>query len=641
LTKSRVLKIINSIMRKFTNTLFPGFAAAVLMAGIFGINSIRDGYGDARLCAYYLVTFFLVFLLLGPVLYLYEKFRKITPTLSNNAFLLCLAFLSVTLLYVMVSIIEYISESMMGLWFGITAQNFLFVLVCISILSLLFFFWLSNLHKKTQKYYVIILAACLIGFWTVVSLDGGFKINKKGYLCQEGPNILLLTVEALRYDYLGCYGNDQIKTPNLDTLASKGVIFDNYFIQAPFTTASLSALSTGCYPFKSGARIPGQRPDQKYPAFIEELGKKGYFIKIDSSMLMRLFPDSPVLDSRLDTGNIYLYKKLRARLMRFQHIINRALGNYMSPVFGRYCFGDTTSMSQTFKLFRRIRSNRDKKWFFWTHFQANCHEPYEAPSYFIKMYTTNNEDLKTSYGAEELRHLRANPGAITDNVLQGIKAAYSAEVSCIDRQIGMIIDCLKKQGLFEKTVIILSSDHGEVLGKNGWIGHGQFLKDALVHVPLIIYAPGFEYFEGGKRISDFIEEVDIAPTIFEICDIDGAQRFNGRSLFNLFNSKGWHKDAIYSEVVKGDRSAFRACYRTKDYKLVWDSSTGEIELYNMITDPGEEENLADKLPDVATGMKERLLNFTGYAGFNDLKPDFSHVIDEDMERDLRSLGYLQ
>jgi len=626
---------------KLVRILFPGVPIGFFIGCVFGINSILYGYGDGKLLIYYLIVFCLAFFVLSLILHLYSKLRKIPPTIYNNSFLLCTALVSFFALYILSFITKFIFQHILKDILDINTRSFLFIVFVSFILSFLLFIWLSRLYKKARGYFLSALIVCLIAPWVFISLKEGSYFKKNIYADQYVPNILLLTVESLRYDYLRYNGNSQIKTPAFDSLAKKGVVFDNYFVQAPYTTVSLSSLLTGYYPFHHGARQFGQKPNSKYQPFIEKLADNGYSIKIDNSFSSILFPNLSRYNTNINEEKASVLKALYYGLIEFPFIINDQLGELMPFFFGEYCFGNTTSSRQTLKLLQQIRYNRKKKWFFWVHFIHNCHWPYGAPSYFTKMYTNNDKSIKTYFSKKEIDYLNENPKAITDDIVQGIKATYSAEVSCIDKQIGIIVDYLKKLSLLEKTVIIVSADHGELLGETGFIGHGDFLNDALIHVPLIIYLADSGYLAGGKRITNLTEEVDIAPTILDICGIDTPQKFDGRSLLNIINSNNWHKNSIYSEVFRDEEKTFLLCYRTKEYKFLWNSSNNELMLYNIISDPNEKENLANRFPEMSAKMKRQLLDFTDYPNLDALKPDIKAEIDKDVKERLKALGYIK
>jgi arylsulfatase A-like enzyme len=615
------------------NILIPGLLIGFLMAGVFGLKSILNTYGDSRLFVYYLIVFIPAFGVLSFILHLYGKRKKITPTIFNNVSLMCVALISFLLLYFTYYTIKYVFNS------GPLLSSKFLIFILTAIPSFLFFLWISNLRKKVYKYLIIVLTTFSIASWVLISLNLELGFRKKDNVNQEDPNILLLTIESLRYDYLGCNGNKEIKTPNIDALAENGIVFDNYFVQSSYTTASLATLLTGSYPFRHGSRRFGQKPSPKYRPFIERLSQKGYYVELDAGFFSELFPHySHYNHSIVFNKSLSFYDNVYNGLAFFQDVINENLGNYMPFLFGQYCFGNITSMKTTSKLLQRLRVNRYKKWFFWVHFSENCHWPYSAPSNYLKMYSKNNTSIKTSYSKGDLDFYYKNSHYLTDNVKKSIATIYGAEVSCIDNQIGMIVNIIKKLKLLEKTVIIISADHGELLGEYNYFGHGKFVKDTLIHVPLIIYLPG--YSGSRKRIRDLVEEVDIAPTVLDICRVDSTQKFDGRSFLNLLNAKGWQKNAVYSGVFS-EGNPFRCCYRTKEYKIVWDAKKDDFALYNIVIDTEERMNLANRYPAITKKLKQELLVLTGYKSLYDLKPKIDDRESEDMKNVMRALGYIK
>jgi arylsulfatase A-like enzyme len=618
-------------LKKFALVLLPCLVAGVCAALIFGINSVLDGYGDGRLMVYYLFIFVLASILLGLVLHLYSRIRKFESTLQSNIFLLCSAVVALILFIVIGLTTAYVLKSIESLGFGASTRNFILLALFSFALSFVFFVWLTSRQGRTRQKVIFFFAVILvIAPLIFIYVNEKSVFGKKGRQDLTTPNILLLTIESFRYDHLGCNGNPRIQSPNIDAVAGKGVSFDNYFVQAGYTTASLPTLMTGLYPFHHKGRTLGMKPDPKYAPFVEELDKRGYTVKIDANFFPLLFPKS----ARFDDKTISLYHSFYDRLTRLQYYINDRLGDVMPSVFSRYCFGSNTSMIQTSKLLQRLRFNHDKSFFFWVHFIKNCHIPYSAAPEFIAMYNENHEDIKTDWSYQDVKHLSRNPDKITDEVMKGLDITYCAEVSCIDRQIGMIMNHLERLNLLDKTVVIISADHGELLGERGFIGHGRYLVDDLIRVPLIFFSESRDIFKGGKRISELVEEVDIAPTVMDICAVDPVQEIDGNSLLDILESRGWNKRSIYCEIGSS------ACFRTKEYKLIWDFEKNTFILYDIAADPGETEDLIEIMPEVAERLKVEWLDFTKLGKLNDLRSIEEPVLDEDMKEKLKSLGYI-
>ena len=161
---------------------------------------------------------------------------------------------------------------------------------------------------------------------------------------------------------------------------------------------------TGFYPYNHGARVFGQKPSPEFHPFINELAQEGYTIKTEFPYFSELFPNFSHFDiNHKDNNNIFSkFRYISNKAVEVQYIMNVILGNRLPFLFGKYCFGISSSMMQTSRLLRTIRLNRNKKWFFWTHFVNNCHWPYGAPPYFVRLYDKNMESIKTSWSMEKI-----------------------------------------------------------------------------------------------------------------------------------------------------------------------------------------------------------------------------------------------
>jgi len=622
------------LVHTITNILFPSLIWSLFLASMLGINSLISGWGDARLIVYYVMTLILVFVGGSIILLFYGKLRKIPCTAFNIFFLLCTAFASFIALYFLYFLIRHFIEATLLM----KRLSNLYYAGSAGVFSGLLFLWLSGIQKKAYKLCIVFITF-LGAFLMFFPLDAREVFRKEITVDRKGPNILLITIDSLRYDYLGCNGNREIITPHIDDLANKGIVFDRFYVQAPYTTTSLSTLLTGCYPFHHGARVFGQKPDRQYETFIQALLKEGYSVETDGAFIAELFPDIAEYNTAFFDKNIPLHKSIQHNLSVFKYVLNDLLGDCFPSLFGQYCFSNKTSMRKTSKLIEHVRLNRNRPWFYWAHYTKNVHYPYEALPNFIKLYSDNKKLFKTSIDEDQINYLNKNIGSITEKLKQEIKVLYSAEVSCIDAQIGMIIKSLQKFNLLGDTVVLISADHGELLGEHNFIGHGQWLKDPLLHVPLIMYAPG--YFKEGKRIASFVEEVDIAPTILDIGKTSSTLQCDGRSLLDILNGREWNKHYIYAEVYKPSLNTYRICYRTDEYKLVWMSATNKFELYHLLTDPGEKEDIAEKFPEASKKLQKELIALAGPEIFALQKRDWKFELDEDMKHIMKALGYLK
>jgi arylsulfatase A-like enzyme len=599
-----------------------------LFSGIFFLNASLDGYGDTPLLLYYVLLFFVFFSAVLTLLALFARLRKIQVSVFNLAFLFGVLFISFIVFFVSNYSLRFLFPGISQPTFYSFPRNLSFAFGAVS------FICIASFKSRVLKRLVLGFLIGSVCLWTVYSTLGVDFLGR-GRSVPRGLNVLLLTIESLRYDSLGCSGNRSVRSPSIDYLAQQGIAFDNYFVQVPYTTASVSSLLTGCYPFRHGSRFFGQRPDSHFRPILEDLAGSGYLVKADEAYFTSLFPAS----AGFHVEPASLTGKAFDHLKNVISIINDQAGNLFPSIFGSYCFGSTTSMRQTSRLLRNIRIHKNQKWFFWTHFQAECHWPYESPPQFTQIYREGKPSRQTSHYLKKISILNENPELVTDKLLGEIRAAYFAEVTSIDRQIGFILSQLKRFNCLNNTIIILTGDHGEMLGENRYFGHGEYLRDELIHVPLFIYGPGTRYFKGGSRIHELVEEVDIAPTIMDLCGQVGRRSFDGKTLTELWRPGGWDKSLVYSEVIDV-KDNFFACLRSDRFKFVWDAARDRELLYE-INEPGENADIAEAYPQKLVEMKRLLLDFTGCVALNGLKPVRKPQIDRKIKEKMKALGYIK
>jgi arylsulfatase A-like enzyme len=618
--------MLNAPLRTIRDIAIPGMVMGIVVAGMFSLISVVDGIGDLRLILYYLLSFLIIFLLMSFFFVIYGKLIKTKLSAHHQFYLLNIFLLGVMVLFMSSYALKLIQGSLRQQPF------YSFPRVLTFLLPIFVFLGLSRVSRRSWKNLFTAITIVLMLSWTIGALLGKIDLGTThSDKSQESPNILLLTIESLRYDHLGFTSRNKIKTEVLDSLINKGVFFANYFVQAPYTTASLSTLVTGRYPFNHGSRYFGQKPKSGLQPYFEKLVEDGYTSRIDVSFYPELFSFKERFASAFSE-----------RIFSINYYLSAWLGNVLPEWFGAYTFSTSTSLIETSRLIRAIRINRKKKWFFWTHFTSNCHWPYESPPQFVRMYTRPQKHSKIAFSKKDVFDLNANPERISRDVIEQLDVAYSAEVSCIDKQIGFIMHQLESLNLLEHTVVIISADHGECLGEDGFVGHGRSLKDNLIHVPLIIYSKNSDYCPRHEEINQFIEEVDLAPTILDIAGVKYDRGiFDGTSVLDFLEHDKWEKKFVYSEFVLDEVKRFYASLRTEQFKLIWDSGKNRFSLYELSRDPFETSDVSQDYPVIVEEMKRAMLKRAGKSEYAELKPEIAVHINEDMKERMRALGYIK
>jgi len=344
------------------------------------------------------------------------------------------------------------------------------------------------------------------------------------------PNILLLHTDQQRFDTIAAGGNELIRTPSMDKLSSMGIRFDRAYTPSPVCVSARFSLLTGLYPHRNGCADNGHPMDQSLPTIPGILSKAGYQTRAIGKMHF-----SPVRHP-FGFEAMELSEEIPASVEEdefLQHLVKAGF-NYVHEPHGirseLYYIPQTSQLSaehhttywtadRTIQFLRDRDKNRP---FFVMAGFIKPHPPFDPPVPWNKLYRAHEMPLpKRPERVEQLitwhmRHQnyfkRRNAG-IDNNLITAIRAAYYACISFIDYNIGRILAELEAQNELEKTIIILTSDHGELLGDYDCYGKRCFY-DAALRVPLIVVWPG--RFPAGEVNSQLISTVDLFPTLAEV-----------------------------------------------------------------------------------------------------------------------------
>ncbi len=437
------------------------------------------------------------------------------------------------------------------------------------------------------------------------------------------PNIVLVTIDTLRADYLGCYGHPWIETPTVDALARDGVVFDTAVAQAPSTGPSHTSIFTSVYPFDHEAEN-GKPMKRGLVTLADALAAAGYETVAFTSSTTTRSTNSRLnqgfdryVDSLVPWSTLFGYDG-------FQHLI----AFYLAGVVQHYQIrGEVVTDRALDWLATRTT---DKPFFAWLHY-FDPHDPYGAPPPFRGKYRGRIND-----GA---------PGA-------GKRESYAEDITYADHQLGRVMDSLRRRALYDSALIIVTSDHGEAFGEQHaevieW-AHGACLYDTTQHVPLVIKPPGAG--SPARRVEGQVQLVDLAPTILRFLDIDPPEQFVGRPLNSAVD--GGDADSSYRDAVACNVSRMESTgpgghevrflqqlsIRSPDWKYITIPSADRRELYDLRSDPAERYNIALQHAEVVTGRHAAIESYwrpeieTGKDPRNRLAPA--------LVRQLQALGYL-
>ncbi|MGB7294845.1 MAG: sulfatase-like hydrolase/transferase [Candidatus Aminicenantales bacterium] len=394
-------------------------------------------------------------------------------------------------------------------------------------------------------------------------------------------NILLVTLDTTRADHLGCYGDQTARTPNLDRLAGEGVRFARAYCPAPLTLPSHCSILTGLDPVAHGIHNNGHDLPPGLKTLAQILKRYGYSTSA--------FVSSFSVDSRfgLDRGFDVYDDTFRSDLPFKTMNSERPAG-------------------ETFARFSRwLGGNGENKFFCWVHYY-DPHWPYDPPSPYKEEFAGR---------------------------------PYDGEIAYMDHYVGALLDRLRDRGVLERTIVVIAGDHGEGLGDKVEIGHGIFLYEETLRVPLIFYNP--TVFPRSQVIESQVGLVDVAPTVLEIIGLkEEAAGMKGQSLVDWLRGKSRKDlDCLVESFYPRENFGWSELVGLVSARWKFIQSP-RPELYDLERDPGEHRNLHETFPERAAELKKKMEEevLRASSGGTPSSPA-EGVRSEDIER-LRSLGYV-
>lgn len=450
------------------------------------------------------------------------------------------------------------------------------------------------------------------------------------------PNILLIMTDQHRADIMGCMGDPVVRTPNLDRLASEGLLFENVFCQGPLCMPARASFLTELYVRDHGVGENQWDVPTSFPTFVSSLAATGYHTSCIGKMHLwvhggRGSDATWTRDTRdrVDqmrrygfTDPIETVGKLATVAIASEysdHLAQRGLlERYQEWVTARlYATESSGERPGTLPIWTTSSNpisgddyidtwhgHRAEQWiedfdrpqpfFQWIGFPGP-HDPWDAPAEYVDIYRDLDMPMPVSLTRPQpsevppfkqfldyFLYVHSDTNNLTDDVIENVRRHYYANVTAIDDAIGSILGAMEARGMLDNTWIIYTSDHGELLGEHRMLTKMLFY-DAAVKVPLIIRPPGGS---PPRVVRDLVEQIDLAATIRDIAGAASDPGFQGRSLLGwLDGGSGYARNAVYSENF-----GF-GMVRTPTHKLVFTEDTyTPVQFFDLQADPREEIN---------------------------------------------------
>ncbi len=402
------------------------------------------------------------------------------------------------------------------------------------------------------------------------------------------PSVILITIDTLRADHVGCYGAQTVKTPTLDALAHDGVVFERAISQVPLTWPSHAVILTGTYPFQNGVQdFTGQPLAPQFRSVAQAFKQAGYATGavVSAFVLDRSWGLARGFDFYDDAFSAQTFEQKDIGL------VDRRAGESVAHAIAW------------------LKKTPRRPFFLWLHLY-DPHSPYDPPE---------------PYRSEYSSHL------------------YDGEIAYADHELGNLMTWLRQNHLYDSSLIVALSDHGESLGEHGEDEHGFFLYNATVHVPLIIKPPAASGIPAARR-PEPVETVAVAPTLLQLAGLKDSTdaihaQFQSHALLGTSPGVGQPaKDPAYSETFYPFSSFGWSPLHAFESVRFHFIEAPKPELYDLEADPGETLNIAAQQPATVAVLREKMQALLAHhpfarqdAGAGNLSPD--------AQQKLRALGY--
>jgi len=436
----------------------------------------------------------------------------------------------------------------------------------------------------------------------------------------NAPNILWICTDQQKWNTIGELGNAYVKTPNLDRLVREGVSFTHAFSQAPVCTPSRASFLTGMYPSTVHATRNGAGEWPEAANLITKILKDaGYECGLSGKFhLSSAMANRPERRPKDDGYQVFHYSHSPYQGGSTNDYISywRAKGVDVLKLKKELGYVPTEYHQTAWCTDRAIDFIKEKREWPWM-FSLNIYDPHgplDPPSEYLERYDIDAlpEPIFSETDIEEKSvfnnvSFQSQPTKYTDRENKLRLAKYWAQIDLIDEHIGRLLVALEETGQLDNTLIIFSSDHGDMTGDHGLINKGCRFYESLVRVPLIFWYPAM--FKKNLRSDALVELIDIVPSLLEITGLPTHRRLQGKSLVPILTgakTPDFHKSFVRSELYNDENMArsdlyeeeprkigYGTMYRTEDYKLVIYHGHEKGELFDLRNDPNEFTNLWD------------------------------------------------
>jgi arylsulfatase A-like enzyme len=491
--------------------------------------------------------------------------------------------------------------------------------------TIIIFFLKRRSRLPVRLLYVLAGIVFVSSTWIIVDGLRGAKSHPKSETPPHRiPRVILIVVDTLRADALSCYGSSDVTTGNMDVFARDAVLFEKAYAPAPWTIPSMASIMTGLSPLVHRTTGYKSRLPDALPTLAEQMHDAGYLTwAIGSNLILRRRNFEQGF-----TGYDFYPKRIDTSLG----------GKLLAGWFPRHFGNEASTKDLTDISINWLQAHADSDFFLWLHYY-DPHEPYEPPDTYLPA-----ADVLPGIGPRfgDKVNVRAGLRVLSAKERQAVKKLYDAEVRYVDENLGRLLRHLKELGIYDDSLIILTSDHGEEFWEHDGYEHGHDLYNEQIWVPLIVKLPGSS---AKGRIIQQVSTESITPTLLQLCAVEyDKEKLSCTSLISYWSDQSATTPEI--PIV----STGLLFYEEKEsaifdgFKYIRSLVTGNEELYYLPDDPGEKKCLSrlneDKLTQARQILQERHESAAQRRQFYKIDAEQTQLDRGTMEQ-LKSLGYVK
>jgi arylsulfatase A-like enzyme len=462
------------------------------------------------------------------------------------------------------------------------------------------------------------IVAALVLWMSGVRLFRDYELPWRATAIAGSPDIYLITIDTLRAEDMSVYGYRRTTTPNLGKFSERSFIFDHYFANSNFTTATTTSIESGKLPWSHRVFHLGGflRDKNQQEILTTALRQHGYYTAmVSANSLAAPFRhrtlgsyDAVQFASPLGLSG-FQFRGFNLIGTNAQATLTWSLLRGVSLLVGHvdHLLWHDRYPSPAEAVFRRAtdlleRPNRSQPIFLWTHIFPP-HDPYWVPPPYRNRFVS---ERVPNYDNFVLPDLEKPPTGVA---VQQLRAAYDEMILYVDHSVGEFLDWLDRTGRLERSIVIVSADHGELFDHNRLSHAGPDLYNGVIHIPLIVHLPGQQH---SVRIEQLAQQADLLPTLLDLIGVHAPSWTDGTSLKPALEARSLPDRYVFSMNLEPDRTFDPVTKGTvammdANFKFVRYLNSGKEQLYRYKTDSAEEDNLVQSEPAVAERMRTVLL----------------------------------